>query len=78
MISGLITLWQIEEEEVKAVTSFIFLGSKVTAGSDCSQENKRCLFLGKKAMTNVDRILESSDITLPTGVCVVKAIWFFQ
>ena len=76
MVSGLIILWQIEEEEVEIVTNFIFLGSKVTTGSNCSQENKRCLLLGKKAMTNVDRILESSDITLPTDVCVVKAMVF--
>ena len=61
---------------MEVMTNFIFLGSKVTAGSDCSPENKRCLLLGKKAMTNVDRILESSDIILPTDVCVVKAMVF--
>ena len=61
---------------MKTVTDFIFLGSKITADGDCSHEIKRCLFLGRKAMTNLDSILESRDITLPTKVHLVKAIVF--
>ena len=68
--------WQIGGETVKTVTDFIFLGSKITADSDCSHEIKRCLFLGRKVMTNLDSILKSRDITLPTKVCLVKAMVF--
>ena len=67
---------QIDEETVETVTDFIFLGSKITADGDCSHEIKRCLFLGRKVMTNLDSILKSSDITLPTKVCLVKAMVF--
>ena len=63
-------------EKVEAVTSFVFLGSKITADGDCSHEIKRCLLLGRKAMTNLDRMLKSRDITLPTKVCLVKAMVF--
>ena len=63
MVSSPITSWQIEEERVEAVTNFIFLGSKITADGDCSHEIKRCLFLGRKAMTNLDSLLENRDIT---------------
>ena len=66
MASGPITLWQIEEEKVEAVTDFIFLGSKITADSNYSHKLKRRLLLGRKAMTNLDNILKSRDITLPT------------
>jgi len=76
MPSGLITSWQIGGKIMKTVTDFIFLGSKITADGDCSHEIKRCLFLGRKAMTNLDSILESRDITLPTKVHLVKAIVF--
>ena len=76
MASGPITLWQIDEETKETVTNFIFLGSKITAGGDCSHEIKRCLLLGRKAMTNLDSILKSRDITLPTKVCLVKAMVF--
>ena len=68
MVSGPITSWQIEGEKVEAVTDFIFLGSKITADSDCSHEIKRCLLLGRKAMTNLDSILESTDISLLTKI----------
>ena len=71
-----ITSWQIEGEKVKTVTDFIFLGSKITADSDFSLEIKRCLLLGRKAMTKLDRVLKSRDITLPTKVCRVKAMVF--
>ena len=74
MASGPITSWQIEGEKVEAVTDFIFLGSKITADSDCSHEIKRCLLLGRKAVTNLDSVLKSNDITLPTNVCRVKAM----
>ena len=74
--SGPITSWQIDEETIKTVTDFIFLGSKITADGDCSHEIKRCLLLGRKAMTNLDSILKSRDITLPTKVCLVKAMVF--
>ena len=76
MASGPITSWQIEEAKLKAVTVFIFLGSKITADGDCSHEIKRCLLFGRKAMTNLDRILKSRDITLLTKVCLVKAMVF--
>ena len=66
MASGPITSWQINGETVETVTGFIFLGSKITADGDCSHEIKRCLLLGRKAMTNLDSILKSRDITLPT------------
>jgi len=74
MASGPITLWQIDGETMETVTDFIFLGSKVTAGGDCSHEIKRHLFLGRKAMTNLDSILKSRDITLTTKVHLVKAM----
>ena len=76
MSSGLITSWQIDGETMETVTDFIFLGSKITADGDCSQEIKRCLLLWRKAMTNLDSILKSKDITLPTKVCLVKAMVF--
>ena len=76
MESRLITLWQIEGGKVEAVTDFIFLGSKITVDGDCSHEMKRCLLLERKAMTNLDSILKSRDVTLLTNVCLVKAIVF--
>ena len=76
MASGPITTWQIEGETVETVVDFILRGSKITADGDCSHEIKRCLFLGRKVMTNLDRILKSRDITLPTKVCLVKAMVF--
>ena len=76
MASGPITLWKIEGETIETVTDFIFLGSKITVDSDCSHEIKRCLLLGRKAMTNLDSILKSRNITLPTKVCLVKAMVF--
>ena len=76
MASGPITSWQTDGETVETVTDFIFLGSKITADGDCSHEIKRCLFLGRKVMTNLDSILKSRDITLPTKVHLVKAILF--
>ena len=76
MASGPITSWQIDGETEETVTDFIFLGSKITADGDCSHEIKRCLLLGKKAMTNLDSILKSRDITLPTQVHLVKAMVF--
>ena len=76
MASGPITSWQIDGETVKTVTNFIFLGSKITADGDCSHEIKRRLLLVRKAMTNLDSILKSRDITLPTKVCLVKAMVF--
>ena len=76
MASGSITSWQIEREKVEAVTDFIFLGSKITVDNDCSHEITRFLLLGRKAMTNLDSILKSRDITLPTKVCIVKAMVF--
>ena len=76
MASGPITSWQIDGETVGVETDFIFLGSKITADGDCSHEIKRCLLLGRKVMTNLDSILKSRDITLPTKVCVVKAMVF--
>ena len=76
MASGPITSWQIHAETMETVTDFIFLGSKVTADGDCSHEIKRHLLLGRKAMTNLDRILKSRDITLPIKVHLVKAMVF--
>ena len=75
MASGPFTSWQIDGEIVETVTDFIFLGSKITADDDCSHEIKRCLLLGRKAMTNLDSIFKSRDITLPTKVHLVKAIY---
>ena len=76
MASGPITSWQIEGENVAAGTDFLYLGSKITVDSDCSHEIKRCLLLGRKAMTNLDSILKSKDITLATRVHIVKAVFF--
>ena len=76
MASSLITLWEIDGETMETVTDFIFLGSKITADGDCSHEIKSCLLLGRKAMTNLDNILKSKDITLPTKVHIVKAMVF--
>ena len=76
MASGPITSWQIDGESIETVTDFIFLGSKITADGDCSHETKRRLYLGRKAMTNLDSMLKSRDITLPTKVCLVKAMVF--
>ena len=76
MASSPITSWQIDGETVETVSDFIFLGSKVTADGDCSQEIKRCLLLGRKVMTNLDSILKRRDTTLPTKVHLVKAMVF--
>ena len=76
MTSGPITLWQIDGEVLQTVRDFVFLGSKITADGDCSHEIKRHLLLGRKAMTDLDSILKSRDITLPTEVCLVKAMVF--
>ena len=76
MASGPITSWQIDGVTMETVRDFIFLGSKITADGDCSQEIKRWLLLGRKAMTNLDCILKGRDITLPTKVCLVKAMGF--
>ena len=76
MVSGPITSWQIDGETMETVTDFIFLGSKITADGDYSHEIKRHLLLARKAMTNLDSILESRDITLPTKVYLVKAMVF--
>ena len=76
MASGPITSWQIDGETVGTVAGFIFLGSKITADDDCSNEIKRCILLGRKVMPNLDSILKSRDITLPTKVCLVKAMVF--
>ena len=76
MTSGLITSWEIDGETVETVSDFIFLGSKITADGDCSHEIKRYLLLGRKVMTNLDSILKSRDITLPTKVRLVKAMDF--
>ena len=73
---GLITSRQMDRETMETVTDFIFLGSKITADGDCSHEIKRCLLFGRKVMTNVDSILKSRDITLPTEVHLVKAMVF--
>ena len=74
MASGSITSWQIDRETMKTVRVFIFLGSKIIADGDCSHEIKRCLLFGRKAMTNLDSILKSRDITLPTKVHLVEAM----
>ena len=76
MASGPITSWQIDGETMETVTYFIFLGSKITADGDCSHEIKRHLLLERKVMTNLDILLKSKDITLPTNVCLVKAMVF--
>ena len=76
MASGPITSWQIDGETVEPVAEFIFLGSKITTDGDCSHEMKRHLLLGRKVMINLDSILKSRDITLPTKVCLVKAMVF--
>ena len=76
MASGPIISWQIDGETMETVTDFILLGSKTTANDDCSHEIKRCLLLGRKAMTNLDRVLKSRDSSLPTKVCLVKAMVF--
>ena len=76
MASGPITSWQIDGETVETVSDFIFLGSKITADGDCSHEIKRRLLPGRKAMTNLDSILKSRDITLLTKFCLVKAMVF--
>ena len=76
MASGPITSWEIDGKRVETVSDFIFLGSKITADGDCSHEIKRRLLLGRKVMTNLDSILKIRDITLPTKVCLVKAMVF--
>ena len=76
MASGPITSWQIDGETVETVADFIFLVSKITAEGDCSHEIKRCMLLGRKAMTNLDSLLNSGNITLLTKVCIVKAMVF--
>ena len=76
MASIPITLWEIDGETMKTVTYFIFLGSKITAVGDCNHEIKRCLLLGRKAVTHLESILKSRDITLPTKVHLVKAVVF--
>ena len=76
LASSLITSWHIDGETVATVTDFVFLGSKITADGDCSHEIKRCLLLGRKAVTDLGRILKNRDITLPTKVQLVKVIVF--
>ena len=76
MAFGPITSWEIDGETVETVSDFIFLGSRITADGDCSHEIKRCLLLRRKVMTNLDRILKSRDITLPTTLCLVEAMVF--
>ena len=76
MASGPITSWEIDGETVETVSDFILGGSKITAGGDCSNEIKSCFLLGRKAMTNIDSILKSRDITLPTKIHLVKAMFF--
>ena len=76
VVSGPITSWQIDGETVETVAVFILGGSKITANGDCSREIKRCLLLGRKVMSTLDSILKSRDITLPTKVCLVKAMVF--
>ena len=76
MASGSITSWQINGETVETMADFIFMGSKITADGECSHEIKRCLLLGRKVMTNLDSILKSRDITLPTKIHLVKAMVF--
>ena len=77
MASGPITSWEVDGETVETVSDFIFFGSKITADGDCSHETKRHLLLGRKVITNLDSILKTRDITLPTKVHLVK-LWFFQ
>ena len=76
MASGPITSWQMDGKTMETMTDFIFLGSKITEDGDCSHEIKRCLLLGRKVMTNLDSILKSRDITLPTNIHLVKAMVF--
>ena len=76
MASGTITSWEIDGETVETLSDFIFLGSKITADGDCSHEIQRHFLLGRKTMTNLDSILKSRDIALPTKVCLVKAMVF--
>ena len=76
MTSGPITSWKIDGSTMETMTNFIFLGCKITADGDCRHEIKRRLLLGRKAMTNLDSVLKSRDITLPTKVCLVKAMVF--
>ena len=76
MASGPITSWEIDGQTVETVADFIFWGSEITADGDCSHEIKRCLLLGRKVMTNLDSILKSREIILPTKVCLVKAMVF--
>ena len=76
MASGPVTSWQIDGETVETVSDFIFWGFKITTDGDCSHEIKRCLLPGRKAMTNLDNVLKSRDITLLTKVCLVKAMVF--
>ena len=76
MASGPITSWQIDGKTMETVTDFVFLGSKITADGDCSHEIKRCLLLGRKAMTNLESVLKSKDITLPTKFGTIKAMVF--
>ena len=76
MASGPIISWQVDGETMRTVTDFIFFGFQITADGDCSHEIKRCLLLGRKAMTNLDNILKSRDVTLPTKVHIVKAMVF--
>ena len=76
--SGPITSWQIDRETTETVTNFIFLGSEISADGDCRREINRCLLLGSKAMTNLDSIFKSTDITLPSKVHLVKAMVFFN
>ena len=76
MASSPITSWQVDEDKMEAVTDFVFLVSKITVDGDCSHEIKRCLLLGRRAMTNLDNILKSRDITLLTKVLIVKAMVF--
>ena len=76
IVSSPITSWRIDGETTETVTDFIFLGSKITADGDCSHKMKRCFLLGRKAMPNLGSILKSRDITLPTKVCLVKAMVF--
>ena len=76
MASGSVTSWQIDGKKVETVTDFLFLGSKITADGDCSYKIKRCLLLGRKAMTNIDSVLKSRNITLLTKIHLVKAMVF--
>ena len=76
MTSSPITSWQIDGDKMETVTDYFFLGSRITADADCSHEIKKCLLLGRKAMINLDSLLKSRDITLPTKVCLVNALVF--